>query len=268
MQNTPQQQPRQRSLHPEDNHGATPQGQAVRVIQLTDCHLGADTEYRLAGVRTYHSFVEVLQRLRTDPTGADLVMVSGDIAAQGVAGAYQLFSGEMRALGLPYAWLPGNHDLFERMRHNSELPPFQPVVTLGAWRLICLNTAVEEQVGGHLSAAQLDFIDTSLSANEGHPVALFMHHPPTDIGCKWLDHQQIGNGGKLAAIVRGHRNVRVAFSGHVHQAALVDFAGIPFTARRPLVSSLRRAAMTLPCPASRPLTAGSTSTLTAATPQG
>ena len=202
--------------------------QAVRVIQLTDCHLGADTDYRLAGVRTYHSFVEVLQRLRADPASAAMVLVSGDIAARGIVAAYQLFTDEMSALGLPFAWLPGNHDQLELMQHAADMPPFRPVVELGDWRLVCLNTAVRGEVGGHLGSGQLEFFDASLSAHRGHPVALFMHHPPADIGCKWLDRQQVSNGHELAAIVRRHGNVRVGFSGHVHQEALVDFAGIPF----------------------------------------
>lgn len=213
---------------PPDDPDAAPHGGAVRVIQLTDCHLGADSGYTLAGVRTYHSFIEVLQRVRADPAGADLVMVSGDIAARGVAAAYQMFSREMRTLGLPYAWLPGNHDLFELMHHNAQLPPFRPLVELGDWRLVCLNTAVEDEVGGYLSAQQLAFLETSLSACQTQPVALFMHHPPTDVGCKWLDYQQVSNGAELAAIILRHGNVRVAFSGHVHQQAQVEFAGIPF----------------------------------------
>jgi len=213
---------------PQQNPGVVPRDRAVRVVQLTDCHLGPNADYTLAGVRTYHSFLEVLQRLGADPGNADLVVVSGDIAAQGVAAAYQLFSREMRTLGLPFAWLPGNHDLLERISDNPLLPPFKPVVELGSWRLICLNTAVEDQVGGYLAAEQLAFLDASLQALQSHPVALFMHHPPTDIGCQWLDRQQVGNGAELAAIVRRHGNVKAGFSGHVHQEAQVNFAGIPF----------------------------------------
>ncbi|MFA5494530.1 MAG: phosphodiesterase [Porticoccaceae bacterium] len=206
---------------------ATSANRPVRIIQITDCHLGADSEYRLAGVRPYYSFMEVLQRIGAAGEPVDRIMVTGDIAAQGVAPAYQLFCHRMAGTGLPYSWLPGNHDVFERMCAHSLLPPFEPVVAVGRWRLLCLNTAVPEAVGGYLDGDQLAAVGTTLEALEDHPVALFMHHPPTAIGCRWLDRQQVANGEELAAILRRHPQVRAVFTGHVHQEGFAEFAGIP-----------------------------------------
>lgn len=206
---------------------ATSANRPVRIIQITDCHLGADSEYRLAGVRPYYSFMEVLQRIGVLGEPVDRIMVTGDIAAQGVAPAYQLFGQRMAGTGLPYSWLPGNHDVFGRMCAHGLLPPFEPLIAEGRWRLLCLNTAVPEAVGGYLDSDQLAATDRVLGTLADHPVALFMHHPPTAIGCSWLDRQQVANGEELAVIVRRHPQVRVAFTGHVHQEGFAEFAGIP-----------------------------------------
>ncbi len=208
-------------------HNATAADRPLRIAQISDCHLGAETDFCLAGVRPYRSFHEVLDRLRLEASNIDHILVTGDIAAKGVAPAYQLFSLGMRSLGLPYNWLPGNHDEFALMEHHSQLPDFEPVVAVGAWRLLCLNTAVPGQVGGYLDEQQLMEIEAMLEACADHPVALFMHHPPTAVGCRWLDRQQVANGDALAAVVRRHRAVKALFCGHVHQASQVEFAGLP-----------------------------------------
>ena len=206
---------------------ATPADRPIRVIQITDCHLGADIEYRLAGVRSHYSLGEVLARIAEEGEAVDQLMVTGDIAAQGVAPAYQLFARKMRALGLPYGWVPGNHDDFALMQHHSQLPPFVPLIALGPWRLLCLVTAMPDAVGGYIDRHQLLALEATLEGLRDQPVAIFMHHPPTAIGCRWLDRQQVANGEELAAILRRHSGVRAIFTGHVHQASRGEFADIP-----------------------------------------
>ncbi|MFA5547699.1 MAG: phosphodiesterase [Porticoccaceae bacterium] len=206
---------------------ATSAARPIRLVQITDCHLGSDIEYRLAGVRCHYSLGEVLARIAAEGEAVDQLMVTGDIAAQGVAPAYQLFSQKMRALGLPYGWVPGNHDDFALMEHHSQLPAFAPLIAVGPWRLLCLSTAVAGAVGGYIDRHQLAALEATLEGLGDHPAAIFMHHPPTAIGCRWLDRQQVANGDELAAILRRYPLVRAIFTGHVHQASRVEFAGVP-----------------------------------------
>jgi len=178
-------------------------------------------------VRTLGSFEEVLQRLGRQLPAPDLVMVTGDIAAHGSSDAYGHFTQRMQTSGLNYSWLPGNHDDFVLMSEIAAIPPYTPLLTLGNWRIVSLNTAVLHRVGGRLAEEELDFIARTLVAESGNPVALFMHHPPMDVGCRWLDRQQVANGQALADILSRHTNVKAIFTGHVHQQASLEFAGIP-----------------------------------------
>ncbi len=198
-----------------------------RVIQLTDCHLGPTLEYCLAGVRTENSFREVLARMQAEAEAPDMVMATGDISAHGKDVAYQTFTRMMDDSGFSYAWLPGNHDDFSLMQEGLHASPYWPVLELGDWRLISLNTAVHGKVEGRLTASELAFLANCLAAEKDHPTLLFMHHPPMDIGCAWLDRQQVANGRELAALLKGYDNIKGIFTGHVHQMGEFDFGGIP-----------------------------------------
>ncbi len=198
----------------------------MRVVQISDCHLGPTPDYRLAGIRTRHSFREVLARIAQGPV-PDLVVVSGDIAAHGYPEAYQYFVERMAASGLPYRWLPGNHDDFSLMMGLDDMPAYEPETVLAGWCVLSLNTAVANQVGGRLAERELRFLDDALRAARANHVAIFMHHPPLAVGCRWLDGQRVANAEALAEVLRGHDNVRGLFSGHVHQAGAFEFAGIP-----------------------------------------
>ena len=199
----------------------------LRVIQLTDCHLGPTAEYCLAGVRTLNSFREVLADIAGMAPAPELLMATGDISAHGTEAAYETFSQLMAETGIPYAWLPGNHDDFQLMLEGLSISPYCPVLDVGDWRLVSLNTSVPAQVGGRLADSELAFLDATLAAEADHHVALFMHHPPLDIHCRWLDRQQVANGDALAAVLARHDNVRALFTGHVHQRGRHCFNGIP-----------------------------------------
>ncbi len=212
---------------PQGNGNTSSRGTRVaRLIQLTDCHLGPFPEYRLAGVRTLASFEEVLARIAADPQPPDLVVATGDIAAHGSPDAYLAFAERMGARGLPYAWLPGNHDDFQLMQASlGAAAPYRPLLEVANWRLLLLNTAVPKAVGGNLAAAELELATATLAREAGQPVAVFMHHPPTAVGCRWLDRQQVANGGTLAEILVRHDTVGAVFCGHIHQQATLDYAG-------------------------------------------
>jgi len=198
-----------------------------RIVQITDLHLGDNQDYQLAGINTCRSFEEVLSRVQAETIPLHMVVVTGDIAAQGVLPAYRLFADRIKATGLPYAWLPGNHDDFGVMQESVNSAPYWPVLELGGWQLISLNTAEPGKVAGRLERGELDFLRRVLTGNPHTPTAIFMHHPPWAIGCAWLDRQRVANAGALRAIIEEAANVKAIFSGHVHQDFAGQWAGIP-----------------------------------------
>ena len=199
----------------------------VRVVQLSDCHLGPDGDYRLAGIRTRCSFAEVLGKLQSLTPAPDYLLVTGDIAAHGSAAAYDHFFEAMDDCGTAYAWLPGNHDDLGLMLSGPGGGHYFPSQGLGQWRLLSVVTAVPGRVEGRVDDAELARLSRNLDAAEGAPVAIFMHHPPVPVGCAWLDRQRVANSDQLAVLLAGYSNVRAIFAGHVHQAFAGEFAGVP-----------------------------------------
>lgn len=196
-----------------------------RLIQLTDSHIGEEREHRLAGICTYDTFRQVLADIAAMAVLPQMLMVTGDVAAFGKHKAYQLFAEQIRFLEIPYAWLPGNHDDFEVMQQSVTSAPYWPLLEFGNWRVLSLNTAISGQAGGTLAEEELDFLAGVLAREAGHPVAIFMHHPPIPVGCDWLDKQRVSNADQLERIVSGAGNVSAIFCGHVHQATETAWAG-------------------------------------------
>lgn len=195
------------------------------LIQITDPHIGPRRDYRLAGVETYETLRVVLAEIGGLAPPPELICVTGDIAADGAADAYRLFSQQIQFLDLPYQWLPGNHDDIRVIQEGFTATPYWPLLEIGDWRVISLNSAQPNAVGGHLGEDELAFLTHCLGREPEAPTVLFMHHPPIPVGCAWLDAQRIDNAARLEAILLRHTNVRGIFTGHVHQAFSAHWAG-------------------------------------------
>ncbi len=195
------------------------------MVQISDLHIGETRDHRLAGICTYDSFSKILADIAARRDYADIMMVTGDVAAEGKHSAYRLFSEQTQFFEIPYAWLPGNHDDFAVMQSGFISSPYWPLLELGAWRVLSLNTAIPGEVGGRLVEEELMFLEQSLRAESESPFVIFMHHPPMPVGCEWLDKQRIANADEFEGIVRAAGNVKALFTGHVHQELESKWAG-------------------------------------------
>lgn len=218
------------SLHQQtiSEQGATTASQpddAIRLIQLTDCHLGDTEDFVLGGVNTYRSFSRILSEVCSKHSPS-LVAVTGDIACEGERESYGLFAGQMAASQVNYTWLPGNHDDFLLMQ--AVMPQsFMRYNLLDNWVVISLISAVPGSVRGELADIEFQQLDDLLAQHQDRFALIFVHHPPVDIDCKWLDVQKISNNERLAALLAKYHHVKAIFTGHVHQAGLTDWSGIP-----------------------------------------
>ena len=203
---------------------------AVRLVQLSDCHLGHNQDFSLAGVNTYQSFSQVLTEV-TSTLRPSLIFFTGDIACEGKKASYQLFSEVIASTKrsykqLDYRWLPGNHDDFQVMK--DALPqPFVKAQVLGGWVAISMVSAISGRVDGELIDAELQELNDLLAMHKDKYILLFVHHPPVEIDCKWLDEQRISNSKKLKEVLAQHSRVKAIFTGHVHQESTTDWCGIP-----------------------------------------
>ena len=193
-----------------------------RFTQITDLHLGPARDSTLAGVRTVESFESVLQVVEQQGRGSDVLLLTGDLAADCDPKAYQILNQILVEQCKQAIWLPGNHDDFELMVEN--LVDYPPVSVLGAgnWAVLTLDSSQPHKPGGHIAEVQLEQIARTLDSHADKFVLLAMHHSPVEVGCDWLDKQMIDNAHRLYALLHAHGHVKGVITGHVHQ---------PFTGR-------------------------------------
>lgn len=196
-----------------------PQGAAEQpalLIQLTDPHLFAESAAVMLGIDTEASLRAVLAQIRRDHGAADLLLATGDLSQDGSAPSYRRFAAAVRTLDIPVRCLAGNHDapatLMDVLGDWAK-----PVIDVGGWRMVLLDSTVSGSNAGHVERAQLDMLDEALSSNADRPALVALHHNPVQINPDWRDPMMLDNAPELFRRLSRWRNVRVLLWGHVHQ---------------------------------------------------
>lgn len=198
-----------------EHRGST--GSVHRLIQFTDPHIGGRQDYQLLGLDTGLTLDEVLRAIGREQPQAEMLVATGDISANGGEAAYRRFLQKMQSVSVPWYWLPGNHDDAARMR---QLAPARSVetVALGGWRLLLLDTSLENQICGGLGEAQLRRLQQLLHEQRQHPLMILMHHQPVPVGSDWIDgHMLRGGRERFLQLVGDAPQVKAIMWGHVHQ---------------------------------------------------
>lgn len=186
------------------------------VIQITDPHLLADPDERLLGVNTDTSLRGVIDTVHAREPSIDLVLATGDITQDGSVTGYQRFLQHISRLGAPVHGLPGNHDRLDPFR-TAWGDRLNPIVDIGCWRIILLDSSAVDSNAGHLAADQLALLHRAATqAGERHTLVA-LHHNPVPMGCTWLDSTKLDNGDALLDCIEPLANVRGVLWGHVHQ---------------------------------------------------
>lgn len=189
----------------------------MRMIQITDCHLGARPGQSLLGIDTDESLVDVLHRLSQCERQADFVVASGDVTSDGDVAAYERFLSLLRTcFNRPLAWLSGNHDLDSVMRQFPRAQVQREHVEFEHWQLILLNSSVPGEERGEIPQSEIDRLIRCLENNSKHTL-VFVHHQPVSVGCDWIDQYVISNAGQLLNTLSDYPQVKALVWGHVHQ---------------------------------------------------
>lgn len=187
----------------------------VKLLQVTDPHIGATEDYRLAGVDTRRSFDLVLAQAQQEEP--DLLLLTGDNAGDCSEPAYRHFFARVKQTGLPFHWLPGNHDRIEVAEQSPGATPFQRSIEIGNWNIIMLDSVIPRSPNGRLGEVELDALDRELSQNSKDHVLICLHHHPVLINCAWLDQQIVADAREFFEILDSYSEVRGVIWGHIHQ---------------------------------------------------
>lgn len=194
-------------------------GAPVRLVQITDTHLGVADGETLLGLNTDQSLVDVLELIEREQPHIDALVCTGDIASHPEPACYQRYLDIIaRRFACPHGWLPGNHDLTRVM--NDLAHPAKPearFMSLGPWRIVLLDSSVPGYVHGELAQSELDFLEQTLADNTGHPTLVMLHHQPVPVGSDWIDQYVVRNSDALFAITDRYADVKAISWGHVHQ---------------------------------------------------
>lgn len=189
----------------------------MRIIQITDIHIGAEGEAtRDVDVRGNFSAMLNLA-LDLQP---DYLVFSGDLCySTANAGNYRWIRAQIEALSLPYDIIPGNHDETSLMAKSFDrthllLPSGEMAFerSMAGCRFLFLDTSTAT-----LSEAQTDWLAARLQHVDQRQI-IFMHHPPLKAGVPFMDNKYaLQNPDTFLAVVAAHPQLPVhVFCGHYH----------------------------------------------------
>lgn len=188
------------------------------LVQITDSHLFAELNGRLLGMNTEESLQRVVQLVAAEQQQIDLLLCTGDISQDGSAESYQRFANMANSFAAPVRWVAGNHDeRFALQQASLDASWVSPVCDVGAWRVITLDTSVENEVHGYLDQSQLSSLESALQSAAERHVLIALHHHPVPIHSRWMDKINLHNAADMLAIVADFPNVKTVLWGHVHQ---------------------------------------------------
>jgi Icc protein len=190
----------------------------IRLVQITDTHLFADPSQRMRGLDTAQTLRQVVTHVRRHYADAAACLLTGDLSHDGQAGSYRLLQEILGALKMPLLALPGNHDnktLMAQMLDDRRWR-YCPVFDIGPWRILNLDSVVEDAEHGCLDDAQLELTRKALDSPRRHALVC-LHHPPLAIGSRWLDRIGLTNCAEFLEAVDHSGGVRGVLWGHIHQ---------------------------------------------------
>ncbi len=195
----------------------------VRLLQLTDLHVFKDPDVRLKGIPTRELLEDVVRHISESGQTFDHVVVTGDHTHDELPESYQAVR-QILSPWLDRLWqVPGNHDdrtVLRSVFGDRVSGVGQDRITFafktGRWLCLGVDTHVPGAVPGRIESDQIDWIREQIQWKNPDRVALFMHHPPVDVGSLWMD--PIGLTGKelLHELLRSERRIELVCSGHVH----------------------------------------------------
>jgi Icc protein len=202
--------------------------QPVKIVQISDLHILPAPGERLLGIDTGFYFDSVLKQALQEHPQPDLLLFTGDLAQIPTAASYRKISAVLENVDIPAVCLPGNHDDYELMQKifRGKNIGCNKQTLFDNWHIVCLNSQKPNNPGGRLEAKELARLESYLQTYPRHHTLIAVHHPCCDIGSRWLDAQQIDNGGALLELLTRFPQVKAITTGHIHQVVTLQIGAL------------------------------------------
>ncbi len=189
----------------------------LRVVQITDSHLFADSAIKLNGLDTHHSLQQVMHAVLSSKP--DLIIFTGDLVDKPDADAYLRLKTIMNQSPVPVFCLPGNHDQPELLKQqlSSDTIQIKDSALIDNWQFVFLNSYQPNTHVGKLDDTQLGALDKCLNKLPNSPALISLHHHPVSIDSTWMDSMALDQAEDLFAVLDKYVQVKAVIWGHIHQ---------------------------------------------------
>lgn len=203
----------------------------MKIIQITDCHLLADSKETFCDVYPDQHLKQVIDA--TNKQKPDLVILTGDCSEDGSVQSYQRIADYFTQITCPVYAIPGNHD---------NLPAFQEYILsnniqytkkliLHDWQIVFLDSVVAGETSGYLNASQFVLLEQALA--NGKKTIIVMHHHPLPIS-SFMDRYIVNNHQEFTEFISEQKNIKAVLFGHIHgkfqkKINHINFYGSPAT---------------------------------------
>lgn len=197
----------------------------LRLVQVTDTHLTGTADGALLGMNTEQSARSVIDAAKRSGV-IDCFLITGDIAADEQPAAYSQLE-SLLGTDTPSLWLPGNHDDIRASCESYETHLRRRLRT-PSWDVLMLETQVQGEVGGFLSASEMDALASAVetAAKDNKYLLIATHHPLRSMSSAWLDEQSVRNATEALAMLTPYAERSLIISGHVHQESDSVVSGV------------------------------------------
>lgn len=190
----------------------------VRLVQVTDTHLYADTSHVLVGMNCEQGLQDVIELIEQKESKLDGVLVTGDASQDNSSSSYQRLYSHLERLGADQHWIPGNHDELKAMQKalGEDHECFRQCIDLGNWRVIMLCSNVVGAVHGMLKQSELELLESALKQSGNKHVLVCLHHNPVPVKAVWLQQHALQNPDELFSVLDKYPQVKAVLFGHIH----------------------------------------------------
>ncbi len=203
----------------------------IKITQITDTHLYGEPSGTLLKMNTNETLGHVLELVKANEDGIDLVLATGDITQDASEQSYVNFLKIVASLNSPFRWIPGNHDnaaVMQRIAEGTEAN--EKTAQLNNWLIILLDSSVLGQVHGKLTKTEIKFLTSVLRAAEKDDsiehCLITMHHNPVPGNSAWMKDIGLENGEEFFEAIKISKKVRSLLYGHIHQELDFEHEGI------------------------------------------
>lgn len=201
------------------------------IAQISDTHILAKSSDRPEAGPRAENLRRTINDIRQLDPAPDIIIHTGDTVQTGAMADYDHLAELLSPLEQPLFLTPGNRDdqanfraVFGEATQDHRFLHYS--VEDYPIRLLALDSTEPEQRKGYFCSERQEWLDQSLAAAPNRPTMLFMHHPPFDVGPRFIDgYTDPNDRAALEAIVRRHPQVQRLVCGHCHRSSQRHWAG-------------------------------------------